>query len=484
MPPTDDDEPRASFRDPEGQVIVLEDRVLRTLAAEAVDRAGELMASEVRQRYEEEDRFVGTEKLSVEEARRALDGASLPGSLQASDVEAALEHERIPFPNYPHEWPPTMLHAAGELTIELAQDLADEGRGLKDATPLNVMFDGTTPCFIDFLSLEERHPRDPTWLASAQFQRTFLIPLLLYERLGLQPAELLLARRDGVPPDEAYEMLAPIRRLLPPDLRLVTLPTWFGADELETGTDLYEPDLEDDPDKAAFIYERTLAKEAKRLAKLAPDRAPGESHWETYLDTCAYDEDQLAAKKAFVRSSVAGIEPDWVLDAGCNTGAFSEIAADEGASVVAVDADPAVVDRTYARARSKDLDVLPLLVDLSRPTPATGWANEETPSFLDRARDRFDCVLMLALVHHLHVTEQVPLARIVELAAHLTRDALVVEYVGPEDDRFQALTKGRDHLHADLTPKRFEAALEQRFRIVDQHPIEGMDRRLYLARQE
>lgn len=483
MPPTDDG-PRASFRDPEGQVIVLEDRVLRTLTPEAADRAEDLLASEVRQRYEAEDSFVATKQLSPEQARRALDGTPLPGSLQASQIEAALEHERIPFPNYPHEWPPTMLHAAGELTIELARDLADEGRGLKDATPLNVMFHGPTPTFIDFLSLEERHPRDPTWLASAQFQRTFLIPLLLYERLGLQPAELLLARRDGVPPEEAYGMLGPIRRLLPPDLGLVTLPTWFGEDELEVDRDLYETALEDDPDKAAFIYDRTLAKEAKRLAKVAPETAPGESHWEDYLDTCGYDEDQLATKRSFVRSSLENLQPDWVLDAGCNTGAFSEIAAEAGACVVAADAAPTVVDRTYARALDKDLDVLPLVVDLSRPTPATGWANEETPSFLERAEDRFDCVFMLALVHHLHVSEQVPLTRIVDLAAHLTRDALVIEYVGPEDERFQALAKGREHLHAELTPKRFEAALEQRFRIEDQRPIEGTDRRLYLAREE
>ena len=47
-----------------------------------------------------------------------------------------------------------MLHAAGALTLELAQGALEEGFGLKDATPYNVLFRGSRPVFVDVLSFE------------------------------------------------------------------------------------------------------------------------------------------------------------------------------------------------------------------------------------------------------------------------------------------------------------------------------------------
>lgn len=55
--------------------------------------------------------------------------------------------------------------------------------------------------------------------------------------------------------------------------------------------------------------------------------------------------------------------------------------------------------------------------------------NSECPSFLERAEGKFDLVLMLAVVHHLIVSERVPLADILALVARLTRCWLLIEYV-------------------------------------------------------
>jgi hypothetical protein len=104
------------------------------------------------------------------------------------------------------------------------------------------------------------------------------------------------------------------------------------------------------------------------------------------------------------------------------------------------------------------------VVDLANPTPAAGWANSETRSFLDRADGRFDCVLMLAVVHHLMVTHGVPLAEIAALAARLTpRGTVVAEYVGPRDAMFRRLLRGRAELHAGYGPEAFEAGWRARF---------------------
>src|SRR5205085_9707023 len=135
----------------------------------------------------------------------------------------------------------------------------------------------------------------------------------------------------------------------------------------------------------------------------------------------------------FVADALAELKPRRVLDVGCNTGHFSALAARARARVVAVDYDPCVVGQAWRRAQSEGLDILPLVCNLARPTPATGWRNHECPSFLDRARGSFDAVLTLAVLHHMLVTERIPRTEIVSLAAEMTTDALVIELVAPAD---------------------------------------------------
>lgn len=479
--PTLQPTPSSSFRDPDGRVVDLGDRIVRTVAPQAQERVATLLSSETLQRYADQDQLVATHRLTDAERDRQLE-ASIREATGREPPSQLLEHERIPFPTYPHEWPAEMLHAAGQLTIDLAQDLHREGLGLKDATPANVLFRGPDPVFVDLFSVEERDPNDSAWMASAQFERCFLIPLLVHERTGIPPAELLFTHRDGVPPADAYPLLGPLRRLTPPDLGLVTLPTWLDGQDRADDLDAYEGNHHADPDKAAYVYDKHLDKQADRLQRLAPAPDRSGTHWSDYMATSQYDEQALQAKEAFVEESLAATDPEWVLDAGCNTGHFSQIAAETGAHVVAADADPTVVGQAWRRARQHDLGILPVVTDLADPTPATGWANTETLSFIDRARDRFDQVLMLALVHHLLVTEGIPLPRIIDLAADLTRDSLVIEHVGPEDAMFQRLLKGRGHLHENHTSQRFEAVLAERFTIEDRCKLPGLDRRLYRAR--
>src|ERR1019366_3194276 len=130
------------------------------------------------------------------------------------------------------------------------------------------------------------------------------------------------------------------------------------------------------------------------------------------------------------------------------TGHFSMMAARSGASVVALDYDPAVVGSVWRRASAEKLDILPLVVNLTRPTPAVGWRNGEWPSFLERAKGGFDAVFLLAVIHHMLVTERVPLAEIVDLAAELTTGYVVVEFVSPGDSMFRVLVRGRDELYS------------------------------------
>jgi SAM-dependent methyltransferase len=174
----------------------------------------------------------------------------------------------------------------------------------------------------------------------------------------------------------------------------------------------------------------------------------------------------LKAKENFVVQTLTEIKPRRVLDVGCNTGYFSALVARNGANVVAIDQDPEVVGALWRRAAAENLTILPLVVNLARPTPAVGWRNEECPSFLDRTRGVFDTVLMLAVLHHMLVVEQIPLAAILELAAELTGEYLVIEFVTPDDPMFRRLVRGRAELFAHVNRELFESTARRWFEIV------------------
>ncbi|HVV44227.1 MAG TPA: methyltransferase domain-containing protein [Bryobacteraceae bacterium] len=151
-----------------------------------------------------------------------------------------------------------------------------------------------------------------------------------------------------------------------------------------------------------------------------------------------------------------------MLDIGANTGEFSLLSAACGARVVAIDRDPEMAGAIW---RAANADVLPLVVDFGRPTPPAGWRGREHAGFLERAEGQFDCVLMLALIHHLLVSERIPLDQILETAAGLTSRCLAVEYVGPENPLFRRMARGRKELDGWQMRAVFEECARAHFEI-------------------
>ena len=469
----------ASFRDPAGTVFAFEGRIFRIVNAAGTADLTAFLNAPSAQEAVRQGRVVRSEILSG----KILEHPEIQAQFRASSGQLVLEHERIPFPGFPYEWPAEMLHAAAELTLDLAQALVEDGLGLKDGTPYNILFRGTEPVFIDVLSFERRHPGDPTWLPYAQFIRTFLLPLLANKHFGLALDQVLITRRDGLEPEEVYRWSGALQRVRPPFLPLVSMPVWLGGRHKQDDTAIYRKKTFDNPEKARFILSSVLNGLRRSLRRVAP-AAGKSSAWTDYMvSNNNYSADHFAAKQRFVSEALAEFAPRRVLDVGCNTGHFSALAAKSGASVVAIDYDPVVLGDVWRNARREKLDILPLVVNLTRPTPATGWRNRECPSFLDRARGSFDAVLMLAVIHHMLVSERVPLAEILDLAAELTTGILVIEFISPEDSMFRRLTRGREDLHRDLNAAGFEALCQRRFEIVRVQHVENSTRWLYLLQK-
>jgi len=470
----------ASFRDPAGALRFVGGVPIRFVRSSHAEELRGFLDSATARSWRARGALVESTELQAAE----LDAyRNDPGFTQALGAEAwggIWWHERVLLPSSADEWSQGMLHRAGVITLDLALDLLKDGRGLKDATPANVLFRGCQPVFVDVLSVEQRDPRDPLWLPYAQFIRTFVLPLLVTKATGLPLRAAFSVGREGIEPEVARDLVPLSKRLSGPGLWHVTMATMLSRSGA-TATDGVPPKRSVPPEQAQYVLKRLFEGLRKSLDTVGPSGDP-QSSWTGYVQD-HHNPAYFDAKRAFVASAVEEMRPKTVLDIGCNTGELSVIAATLGAQVVAIDNDPQVVERVFQRASRDALNVLPLVVDVASPTPGRGWMNRELPSFLDRATGAFDQVLAMAVIHHLLATNGIPLSDVIDLFARLTRNTVALEFVPPSDPLFRRLARGRDYLYAGLTRASFEEACKRRFEIVRAEPLPSGERVAYVLRK-
>lgn len=464
-----------SMRDPAGRLVFHDGRPIRIVHEEAAAAVQAFLGSSTAEELLQAGKLIPT---------RVIPRDGLEELLSETPSDLVLEHDRVWFPSYPYEWPHSMLMDAGVLTLDIAERALAGGYGLKDATPFNVLYRGPSPVFVDWLSFEKSEPGEYLWVPESQFNRTFVLPLLASSRFGVPLSQVFGSHREGLEPAAVYRLCGSLRRLLPPFLGAVTLPTLLAGRAAARGEALYEKKTLEDSNKATFILSHTLRRQRRRLEAVGAGGG-GRSHWAEYMQPRPdhYSSGDFARKEAFVRDSLSRVEPSHVLDIGANTGFFSELAARASASVVAIDSDPVVVEQIRERAHSGGLEILSLVVDLARPSPALGWRNAESPSFLQRAEGRFELVLLLGMLHHLLVTERIPLNEVLETISTLTTDGAVIEFVHPADPMFRQITRGREGLFEGLTPYAFEQASAPWFTVERTETLESTHRSLYLLRK-
>jgi SAM-dependent methyltransferase len=459
-----------SFRDPSGYVFRREERIYRAIDEDCCQTLRGLSANGLLRRLMDRKLVVGTSFVEDPELVDEL-AAEHPG------YRHFLEHQRVEPITYPYEWCLSMLADAALLTLELQMQLLGAGLSLKDATAYNVQFVGSQPTFID-LSSVERHPRQDVWFALGQFSQMFTFPLLLFRYHGWDFRSYFLGNIGGRDIEQVNRSFGRFERWLPRALLDVTLPLILHR-KAKKSTDKGRAVL-DRPNSNSRPQMLNLQRLQGKIRKLAARYKP-RGIWARYTSECSYDDAADQAKKALVREFLQTARPTRVLDMGCNVGDYSYLAAQSGAVVLAADADHDAVEILYRRLRDKPAPITPMVVDLTNPSPAIGYRNKERESFLERLD--VDCVLALALLHHLHVTGNLGMGAICDQFWEMTNAYLILEFVPPEDPMFRELMKFRVDLYRQLTLESCRKTFESRFTVLREEPIPGSPRTLLFLRK-
>jgi SAM-dependent methyltransferase len=448
--------------------VLAGDRVLRRLSPRAADDW---------RRLRETTFFASRVSAGEIVATEEVDAADRPDVGDESTWPVVLRHERIPFVSYPYEWCFSQLQDAGALHIDLLLDALGDQMTLSDGYAYNLQFRGSAPVFIDVGSFEAY--RGGPWAGYRQFCQTVLFPLLLQAHKNVPFRPLLRGQVNGIDPAQMRALMGGRDLTRAGVLKHVALHSAVDARHADKGdgSRATAEKLRDSgfSDAVALAAARNIGKLVRKLRW-----KPGESHWTSYQQTSTYTDDEREQKTSFVREALAQQRSGLVLDLGCNDGTFSRVVQEHADHVVAVDGDEQTIDALYRSLRAEgNRTILPLVMDLTDPSPAIGWRSQERASFLDRARP--DAVLALALVHHLAIGANVPLPEVVSWL-HGFGGRLVVEFVEPTDPMAQRLLANKPAgLFPDYRRDAFEELLAARFRVERQVTLTGGTRTLYAA---
>lgn len=380
-----------------------------------------------------------------------------------------LQPERIPFISYPYEWCFSQLKDAALLTLKIQKLALSHNMTLKDATAYNVQFFNGNPVFVDTLSFATYLEGKP-WLPYKQFCQHFLAPLALMAYRDIRLQHLLRIYMDGIPLDLASHLL-PKRSYLKISL-LSHIHLHAKAQQHFSGKL-----RKSKPRKFSQLALLGLMDSLEQAVCQIPFPSP-RSTWISYYANTNYSEESMESKKQLVGEFLDDVHPSSVWDFGANTGTFSQLSCRKGILTVSFEADPLCVENHYLRNKGTGtIQGLPLVMDLTNPSPSMGWANQERDSLI--ARGPVDTVLALAIIHHLAISNNLHFRQIAEFFTEVCR-ALIIEFVPKSDSQVQRLLQTREDIFPGYTQCNFEKVFGQYFQILRTKIIPHSNRVLYL----
>lgn len=445
----------SSFRDRSGFLFYYENEIYRIINFSYKKQYEKFMNSELYQKLEEKNLIIThseIENLDID-----------------CDYYKIIKPEKIPFISYPYEWSFSQLKDAALLTLRIQKAAMKYGMTLKDGSAFNIQFHNGHPIFIDTLSFEI-YEEGQIWKPYKQFCQHFLAPLALISKKDVRLNLLSKIFIDGIPIDLAAKLLP---------------KTTFGNFGLMAHIHAHAKSQKHYEDKDAKIKQKTFSKRSfeglieslkSSIEKMTWNE--DNTEWGDYYSDTNYTEKSFEEKKQFISLAIDQVKPKLVWDMGANTGVFSRLASTKGINTISYDIDPLAVEKNYlSSSQNSEQNILPLILDLTNPSSGIGWNHDERMSIMQRGPA--DMVFALALVHHLAISNNVPLNKLAEFFSQISK-FLIIEFVPKSDSQVKRLLLTRDDIFENYDVKNFEIEFSKFFKIINSKKILDSERTIYI----
>lgn len=445
----------ASFRDPSGFVFEDKGKIYRQINEIYKDDYELLMKSGLYKELIREELLIPHKEIKSNE----------------TGIYKIIQPKYLCFISYPYEWCFSQLKDAALLTLRIQKIAMKHGMSLKDASAYNVQFDEGKPVFIDTLSFEKYEEGRP-WVPYKQFCQFFVAPLALMSYKNVDLGKLLTNYIDGIPLDLANDLLPLKSKLNFSIFSHIYLHSRAQKTHAKDGISRKENSIKISKQSLlAIIYSLENTVKNLKIKKI-------ETEWGDYYSFTNYNKTSFNNKKVVIEKYLKKIKPKSVWDLGANNGEFSRIASNLNIPTVAFDIDPKAVEINYRITKQKNEKfMLPLRIDLTNPSSAIGWANDERKTLAERGP--VDLVMALALIHHLAISNNLPFAKIAKYFSTLGK-YLVIEFVPKEDSKVKILLSTRIDIFSEYDQKSFEKEFSKYFKILDKNNLKNSKRVLYL----
>lgn len=444
----------ASFRDPSGYVYYEDGKVFRKINECYISTYDYLMSSGLYDRLLEEELII-----KHKEVKR-------------TDNFVILEVEKVPFISYSYEWCFSQYKDAALLTLKINKIALEYGMILKDASVYNVQFINSKPVFIDTLSFDMYEEGMP-WGAYGQFTRHFIAPLLLMNFVDDRMNCLLKNYIDGVPLDLTESILKKRGGFFAKQHII-----WQNKAIKKHNVDGRKSSIKVNVSKKSLLNINVMIQnqiEALRGKKV-------NTEWDEYYSNTNYSSIADDEKKSIVLDYVKKLKimnSDFAIDMGANDGKYSRLIREYFNTVISMDIDNNAVSRNYEVANQNNENILPLVFDFNNPSPSIGFACKERESLGERCSAKL--VMALALIHHIAISNNVPLDKIAEWFSKIG-EYLIIEFVPKNDSQVKLLLKTRRDIFDMYTKETFEKNFSNYFDILEINKVLDSERIIYLMK--
>lgn len=417
IPPDEIQYSSLSLFDEIGKVFHWRGRVCRGIKTTAANQVRDLFASG----------FIN------ELTERGLFPRSEITDYKLEDFALVIEHEVVPVVTYPHEWSFDMFRDAALAVLEVNEIAARYGWSLKDCHPYNVLFNGSRPIYIDLGSFIPA-TRNTGLISAAGFLSCYWYPLSIWASGDAFLAQRIISCSNGaMPPSSWVSYQHPVMRRLSSQRSAGLAKNRErvlrrGARIVGHRNKLRRPlrSFVDFLPAELFAYAPDLLRQ--KIMNLPPP--PVGSEWHSYQDEY-FAADGLAPTPRFERilEIIETLDCESTVELAGNQGLLSLLVANRTAvqRVISTDSDSEAVNRFHKYCRNHS----ELFSGKTLQAAVLNFMGPEENFYTEPPATRFqsDLVIALAITHHLTLSQDFPLRKVMQTIASYTSKFALVEFM-------------------------------------------------------